>query len=146
MKDIARRRTNANRTGPPRSTPETTSTLVARAASEASNASLRTDDRAPDAHIGRRSTSYIDWPSLMLRSYDIDVLQCPTCDGGRMRVIAAITDHDIIEKILTHLRLPLEPEILSDGYTVAYDITGQPLIDSDLGQNEEQRQRGPPMD
>jgi hypothetical protein len=112
----------------------------------APKASLRTDDHERDAHIGRCSTSYIDWPSLMLRTYDIDVLQCPTCDGGRMTVIAAITEHDVIEKILTHLRLPLEPEILSDGYTVAYDITGQPLIDSELGQDEEQRQRGPPMD
>jgi hypothetical protein len=63
-----------------------------------------------------------------------------------MTVIAAITENDIIEKILTHLRLPLEPEILSDGHTVAYDITGQPLIDSEPGQDEEQRERGPPCD
>jgi hypothetical protein len=81
----------------------------------------------------------------MHRTFDIDILQCPRCDD-RMAVIAAITQHDIIEKILTHLRLPLEPETLSDGFTVAYDISGQPLIDSELGQDEEERQRGPPTD
>jgi hypothetical protein len=102
------------------------------ATSETPKASLRTDLCARDAQIGRRSTSYIDWPSLMVRTFDIDILQCPRCDD-RMAVIAAITQHEIIEKILTHLRLPLEPEILSDGHTFAYDITGQPLIDSELG-------------
>jgi hypothetical protein len=56
------------------SAPETKSTPAARAASKKHKDSLRADDSAHDAHIGRRSTSYIDWPSLILRSYDIDVL------------------------------------------------------------------------
>src|SRR5258708_6381614 len=97
--------------GAARSTPETTSTPGALAAREAPKASFR-------PHVtrasGRRSTSYIDWPSLMLRTYDMDVLQCPRCQD-HMMVVAAITEHDIIEKILTYPRLPLEPEILSDG-------------------------------
>ena len=58
--------------------------------------------------------------------------QCPGCQG-RMTPIAVITEREVIEKIPTHLRLPLVPEVLSDGHTVAYDITGEPMLDGDLG-------------
>jgi hypothetical protein len=97
---------------------------------------------------GRRSTSYIDWASLMKRSMNIDVLACPKCHHGRMRPIADITDQEVIDKIMTHLRLPLVPEVLGDG-AVVYDITGEPVLDrgwrpdgSDRGTTE----RGPPHD
>ena len=99
---------------------------------------------ARDKHRGRRSTSYIDWPSLMLRSFGIDVLECPRCQG-RMTPIAVVTEQEVIKKILTHLRLPLEPEVLSDGHTVAYDVTGEPMLDDELGPDPGRRwERGPP--
>jgi hypothetical protein len=80
----------------------------------------------------------------MLRSFNIDVLECPRCQG-RMTPIAVITERDVIEKILMHLRLPLVPEVLSDGQTVAYDITGEPMLDGDLGPGPaEHWERGPP--
>ena len=63
-----------------------------------------------------------------------------------MKILAAITEHDLIERILMHLRLPLAPELLSDGYTLAYDITGQPLIDADVEQNGGRWERGPPLE
>jgi hypothetical protein len=101
---------------------------------------------AGDKHRGRRSTAYIDWPSLMLRSFNIDVLECPRC-RARMAPIAVITEREVIETILTHLRLPLEPEVLSDGHTVAYDMTGEPMLDGDLGPDPaEHWERGPPPD
>jgi len=53
---------------------------------------------------GRRSTSYIDWASLMKRSMGIDVLSCPKCEA-RMQPVAVITQREVIDKILVHLRL-----------------------------------------
>jgi hypothetical protein len=37
----------------------------------------------------------------------IDVLACPEC-GGRLRFLATIDDRTVIEKILRHLRLPID--------------------------------------
>jgi len=37
-----------------------------------------------------------------------DVLACPDC-GGRLRLVATISDRPVIEKILAHLGLPLAP-------------------------------------
>jgi uncharacterized protein YbaR (Trm112 family) len=39
--------------------------------------------------------------------FAIDVLACPEC-GGRLRLIATITDPAVIHKILHHLDLPTE--------------------------------------
>jgi hypothetical protein len=49
----------------------------------------------------------IDWASLLRRVYLEEVLACPC--GGRRRVIADITDRDVIVAILQHLGLPTEP-------------------------------------
>lgn len=51
---------------------------------------------------------YVTWASLLERTFAIDVLACPEC-GGRLRLIATITDSSVIDKILTHLGLPSEP-------------------------------------
>jgi hypothetical protein len=57
------------------------------------------------------STHRIDWARLLAR-VGIDALACPQC-GGRMRVLAAITEPTIILRILEHLGLPTEPPSLS---------------------------------
>jgi hypothetical protein len=41
------------------------------------------------------------------RTFAIDILSCPDC-GGRLRLIATITDHAVIKEILGHLGLPTE--------------------------------------
>ena len=41
----------------------------------------------------------------MKRAFDVDVLVCPHCGGGR-RLISLITDPAIIRRILAHLKLP----------------------------------------
>jgi hypothetical protein len=95
-----------------------------------------------DKFRGRRSTSYIDWASLMHRSMNVDVLQCPKCQD-RMKPIADITDREVISKIMTHLRLPLVPKVLGDG-AVVYDVTGEPVLDPDWRRNQSATERGPP--
>jgi hypothetical protein len=49
----------------------------------------------------------IDWATLLQRIHDIDALAC-SC-GGRLRVIALITEPEVAAAILTALRLPAGP-------------------------------------
>jgi hypothetical protein len=44
------------------------------------------------------------WAELLKRTFAFDILHCERC-GGRARVIAAITERAVIDKILTHLRV-----------------------------------------
>ncbi len=55
-------------------------------------------DEARDARALRRS-----WARLIKRIYEIDPLVCPNC-GAEMKVVAFITEHEVVDKILRHLR------------------------------------------
>ena len=50
----------------------------------------------------------LSWAERLKRVFLIDIEQCPRC-GGRLRVIAAITQPEIIHKILDHVRKPQAP-------------------------------------
>jgi len=50
-----------------------------------------------DARALRRS-----WARLIKRIYEVDPLVCPSC-GSEMKVIAFITEHDVVDVILRHL-------------------------------------------
>ena len=54
-------------------------------------------DQSHDARALRRS-----WAQLIKRVYEVNPLVCPSC-GGEMRIIAFITDHDVVDAILRHL-------------------------------------------
>jgi ribosomal protein S27E len=114
---------------------------------EAAAALTRTTKPSPqatrDKFRGRTSTSYIDWATLMRRGLGLDVLDCPKCHD-RMRPVAVLEQEEVCSKILTHLKLPLRPEELSDG-VVVYDVTAEPVFDSDEWmQNAGSLPRGPP--
>ena len=47
----------------------------------------------------------IPWAKLLQRVFEVDALRCPRC-GGRMRVLAAITDPMVAARILRCLALP----------------------------------------
>jgi hypothetical protein len=49
----------------------------------------------------------IDWASLLRRSFQVDVLECPKCHG-RLRVVAVITERASLRRILTHLGIPTD--------------------------------------
>ena len=53
---------------------------------------------ARDARTLRRS-----WAQLIKRIYEVDPLVCPSC-GAEMKVISFITEHDVVDKILRHLK------------------------------------------
>ena len=49
------------------------------------------------------------WARLLRRVFDIDMQHCPNCGGGELKIIAAILERSVIEKILTHLGLDPQP-------------------------------------
>ena len=46
----------------------------------------------------------ISWARLLERVFEIDLEHCPNC-GGQLKIIAAIVESALIERILTHLGL-----------------------------------------
>jgi len=54
-------------------------------------------DQGLDARALRRS-----WAKLIKRIYEVDPLVCPSC-GSEMKVIAFITEHEVVDAILRHL-------------------------------------------
>jgi hypothetical protein len=57
-------------------------------------------DQAPAPRSSR-----ISWARLLKRVFNIDINTCGICQG-RMKIIAAIEDPQVIKKILSHLGLP----------------------------------------
>ena len=62
------------------------------------HSSGRKRDDGPDARAMRRS-----WAQLIKRIYEVDPLVCPSC-GAEMKLIAFITEHEVVDKILRHLK------------------------------------------
>ncbi len=62
------------------------------------HSSGRKRDDGPDARAMRRS-----WAQLIKRIYEVDPLVCPSC-GSEMKVIAFVTEHAVVDKILRHLK------------------------------------------
>jgi len=54
---------------------------------------------------GKNSKKRITWAQLLKRVFKIDMETCSSC-GGKLKVIAAITEKAIIKKILEHLGIP----------------------------------------
>lgn len=50
----------------------------------------------------------LTWAQRLKRVFNIDITLCPLC-GGTMRIIANITDPDIIQKILDHIEAQPPP-------------------------------------
>ena len=46
----------------------------------------------------------LGWGELLKRVFDLDLEHCPNC-GGELKIIAAILEQPVIEKIFTHLGL-----------------------------------------
>jgi hypothetical protein len=63
--------------------------------------------RAPPAGADYLRPRHFAWADLLRRTFAVDVLACPGC-GGRLRLLATIAQREVIEKILAHLRLPVD--------------------------------------
>jgi hypothetical protein len=68
---------------------------------------------APTAHAADcahalGASMRMSWARLLKRVFDIDIERCPRC-GGKLKIIAAIEEPAVIERILTHLGLSAQP-------------------------------------
>jgi hypothetical protein len=71
------------------------------------------NDTATSAEPPERRVSgsrYRPWAELLQRCFSIDVLSCPAC-GGRMRLVALVTEPKSIRRFLRGLGEPTEPPV-----------------------------------
>ena len=57
-----------------------------------------------EANCAHHRPVRLSWAKLLKRVFDLDLEHCPNC-GGELKIIAAILEQLVIEKILTHLGL-----------------------------------------
>ena len=57
-----------------------------------------------EARCARHQPVRLSWARLLKRVFDLELEHCPNC-GGELRIIAAILEQPVIEKILMHLGL-----------------------------------------
>ena len=62
------------------------------------------DEEATDTGSPRWS-----WARLLKRVFALDMARCPFCQQGTLRIIAAITQGEVIRKLLQHLKLSADP-------------------------------------
>ena len=59
---------------------------------------------AGDCDHAHGARARMSWVRLLKRVFDFDIERCPQC-GGKLKLIAAIEEPAVIERILTHLGL-----------------------------------------
>ena len=67
-----------------------------------------------DGEEAKTGTPSWSWARLLGRVFALDMATCPLCHRGSLRIIAAITQAEVIRKMLRHLKLaadspPLAP-------------------------------------
>jgi hypothetical protein len=72
---------------------------------------------APDSH-----TASPNWTlaHLLKRIFSIDMERCPVCQQGTLRIIAAIMERSVIQKILRHLKLAVDPPPIAPARQAAF--------------------------
>jgi hypothetical protein len=65
-----------------------------------------------------------------LTLYEVDPMLCPHC-GGKMRVIAFLTDYSVVDRIINHLKLtflakrPPPPHLAYQEHLMAAETAGE---------------------
>ena len=54
------------------------------------------------------------------RVFSIDMERCPVCQQGTLRIIAAIMEVSVIQKILRHLKLAVDPPPIAPARQAAF--------------------------
>src|SRR5690606_9596636 len=76
-------------------------------ASDAPESRLSADE-APARDQNAASSRYRPWAELLRRTLGLKLALCPSC-GGRMRLLALVTDPKSVARFMRHLGEPLEP-------------------------------------
>jgi hypothetical protein len=66
-----------------------------------------TTAHAADCEHAHGTSARMSWARLLKRVFDLDVERCGC--GGKLKIIAAIEEPAVIERILTHLGLCTQP-------------------------------------
>jgi hypothetical protein len=82
------------------------SRIVPRVAAPAND--TETSAEPPERPVS--GSRYRPWAELLQRCFSIDVLSCPTC-GGRMRLVALVTEPKSIRRFLRGLGEPTLPPV-----------------------------------
>ena len=78
------------------------------------------------------------WAEMIRKVYEVDPLVCPQC-GGRMKVIAFLTDYAVVDRIINHLKLtfvaerPPPPQIAYQEVLMAAESAGEYFLFSHDG-------------
>jgi len=70
------------------------------------------------------------WAEMIRKVYEVDPMLCPQC-GGRMKIIAFLTDYAVVDKIIDHLKLsfiaerPPPPQVAFQEYLVAAEASAE---------------------
>jgi hypothetical protein len=64
-------------------------------------------DRPDEASLLPVRQRRLDWATLLRRVFAVDLTVCPRC-AGAMKVLCAVNDPPVVQKILRHLGLPTE--------------------------------------
>jgi hypothetical protein len=85
-----------------------------RASHRAVHDAAGTADDEPDnePQETKRRGGYRPWAELLKRTFDINVLCCPSCQG-RMRLLAMVTESKSIHRYLAKIGEPTEPGTLA---------------------------------
>jgi len=65
---------------------------------------------------------------MIRKVYEVDPMLCPKC-GGRMKIIAFLTDYSVVDKIINHLKLtfiaskPPPPQVAFQEYLMAAEAS-----------------------
>jgi hypothetical protein len=81
---------------------------VLRALRQRSRGKVRKADRVP-VLLGMieeepRPVPSKGWAGMIRKVYEVDPMVCPHC-GGRMKVVAFLTDYAVVDRIMEHLKL-----------------------------------------
>ncbi len=60
------------------------------------------------------------WARLLKRVFAIDMERCPVCQQGTLRIIAAIMERSVMQKILRHLKLAVDPPPIAPARQAAF--------------------------
>jgi hypothetical protein len=83
-----------------------------------------------------RPSRYYSWAELMSRVFEIDVLQCPRCRAGPMRILAAIHPPLTTQAILNSLGFPARAPPIAPARPVSPDWTlAEPSAKGYFGDN-----------
>ena len=73
---------------------------------------------------GSSATPNWTWAGLLKRVFAIDMDRCPVCQQGRLRIIAAIMERSVIQKILRHFKLAADPPPIAPARQAAFAWDG----------------------